>query len=554
MRHNQRLRKDVEELEHKSRRRDVLVDDTHIFSFYDALVPRDVWSAQQFERWRREAERKDAKVLFLSRQHLMRHAAVEITQERFPLSLELNGVSYALSYRFEPGHALDGVTMTVPLHLLNQVDERRCEWLVPGLLRDKVTQLIRGLPKNLRKHFVPVPQVVTAALVRMQPASTPLGHALSEVLAADTGVSVPEDAWQQADLPAFLRMNFKVVDDRAHELAMGRDIAQLREQLGVKARRHFSESAANRFERKGLTTFDLDELPEQVEFQRAGQTLIGYPALVDEGKSVALTLLDTEHDAEVATHRALRRLFQLATAEQVKFVARNLPGFQELALRYSLLLELEGGKADKSVVSERLRDELMEAICDRAFFVEEERVRSKAAFIARTAKAKSRLNDVAQEVCRVVAEILAEYHELRPRLNLRGVPVWQRAMTDIRNQLKALLPPGFIATTPFTRMRELPRYVKAMAMRLDKFSVNPAKDAQWQQEMQGWWQAWQGRMAADAQRGVFDPRIDEFRWMLEELRVSLWAQQLKTPYPISFKRLARYWEQATAPRSSAGNR
>jgi ATP-dependent helicase HrpA len=554
MRHNQRLRKDVEELEHKSRRRDVLVDDTHIFSFYDALVPRDVWSAQQFERWRREAERKNARVLFLSRQHLMRHAAEEITEERFPASLELNGVSYALSYRFEPGHALDGVTMTVPLHLLNQVDERRCEWLVPGLLRDKVTQLIRGLPKNLRKHLVPVPQVVTAALGRMHAASTPLGHALSEALAADTGLTIPEDAWPQADLPAFLRMNFKIVDDRAHELAMGRDIAQLREQLGVKARRHFSESAANRFERKGLTTFDLEELPEQVEFQRAGQTLIGYPALVDEGKSVALTLLDTEHDAEVATHRALRRLFQLATAEQVKFVARNLPGFQELALRYSLLLELEGGKADKSVVSERLRDELMEAICDRAFFVEEERVRSKAAFIARAAKAKSRLNDVAQEVCRVVAEILAEYQELRPRLNLRGVPVWQRAMTDIRNQLKALLPPGFIATTPFTRMRELPRYVKAMSMRLDKFSINPAKDAQWQQEIQGWWQAWQGRMAADAQRGVFDPRIDEFRWMLEELRVSLWAQQLKTPYPISLKRLARYWDQATAPRSSAGNR
>jgi ATP-dependent helicase HrpA len=275
---------------------------------------------------------------------------------------------------------------------------------------------------------------------------------------------------------------------------------------------------------------------------------------VDEGKSVALTLLDTEHDAEVATHRALRRLFQLAAAEQVKFLARNLPGFQELALRYSLLLELEGGKTDKSAVSERLRDELLEAICDRAFFVEDEPVRSKAAFNARVAKAKSRLNDVAQEVCRVVADILAQYVELRPRLNLRGVPVWQRAMTDIRNQLKALLPPGFIALTPLVRLREFPRYVKAVAMRLDKFSISPAKDAQWQQEIQSWWQAWQARMAADAQRGVFEPRVDEFRWMLEELRVSLWAQQLKTPYPISFKRLARYWEQATAPRSSAGNR
>jgi ATP-dependent helicase HrpA len=554
MRHNGRMRQEVEGLEHKSRRRDVLVDDAHIFAFYDGIVPADVWSAQQFERWRREAERSNPKLLFLSRQYLMRHAAEEVTEERFPDAIELNGVRYPLAYRFEPGHPLDGVTMTVPLHLLNQVDERRCEWLVPGLLRDKVTQLIRGLPKNLRKHFVPVPQVVTAALSRMQPGSLPLTEALSQALLDETGVVVPLEAWAAAELPAFLRMNFRVIDDQKHELAMGRDIAALREELGVKARRHFSEAAANRLERKGLTTFDIDELPDQVEFKRNGQELVGYPALVDEGKSVALTLLDTEHDAQVATHRGLRRLFQLAAGEQLKFIARNLPGFQELALRYALLLELEGGKNDKTAVSERLRDELLEAICDRAFFVEDEPVRTRAQFGARVTKAKSRVNDVAQEVCRVVAAILAEYQTLRPRLNLKGVPVWQRAMTDIRNQLKALLPPGFIASTPLSRLREFPRYLAAIGMRLDKFSVNPAKDAQWQQEIQGWWQAWQARMAADAQRGVFDERIEEFRWMLEELRVSLWAQQLKTPYPVSFKRLARHWEQVTAPRSSSGGR
>jgi ATP-dependent helicase HrpA len=554
MRHNQRLRKEVEELEHKSRRRDVLVDDMHIFAFYDALIPREVWSGQQFERWRREAERTNPRLLFLTRQHLMRHGAEDITEERFPASIELNGVRYALSYRFEPGHVLDGVTMTVPLHLLNQVEERRCEWLVPGLLRDKVTQLIRALPKNLRKHFVPVPQVVTAALEHMHPASGPLPQALSDALLAVSGVAVPVEAWPLAELPAFLRMNFRIIDDQSRELAMGRDIAQLREELGVKARRHFSESAAHRFERKGLMSFDLDELPDQVEFQRAGQKLIGYPALVDEGKSVALSLLDTEHEAELATQRGMRRLFQIAAAEQVKFVARNLPGFQDLALRYALLLELEGGKADKTTVSERLREELLEAICQRAFFIEDESVRTRAAFNARVIKAKSRLNDVAREVCRVVGEVLAEYQELRPRLNLRGVPVWQRAMTDIRNQLKALLSPGFIASQPFARLREYPRYLKAIGMRLDKFSLNPAKDAQWQQEIQAWWQAWQARMSSDSQRGVFDTRIEEFRWMLEELRVSLWAQQLKTPYAVSFKRLARYWEQATLPRSSAGDR
>jgi ATP-dependent helicase HrpA len=553
MRHNQQLRRDVEELEHKSRRRDVLVEDAHIYAFYDAIVPNDVWSGQQFERWRRDAERSNPKLLFLTRPYLMRHAAEDITEERFPNILELNGVRYSLSYRFEPGHLLDGVTMNVPLHLLNQVDERRCEWLVPGLLRDKLTQLIRGLPKSLRKHFVPVPQVVTAALEHMQPDNAALSEALSAALLTTTGVAVPADAWSVDELPAFLRMNYRVLDENERELAMGRDIAALREALGVTARRHFSESAANRFERSGLMTFDIDELPEQIEFQRASQTLIGYPALVDEGRSVALRLLDTEHDAKTATQRGLRRLFELSAAEQVKFIARNLPGFQELALRYALLLELDGSKPDKTAVSERLREELLAAICDRAFFVEDEPVRTRAAFNARVAKAKSRLNDVAREVCRVVNEILIEYQELRPRLTLRGVPVWQRAMTDIRNQLKALLPPGFIASTPWVRMKEFPRYLKAIALRLDKFSINPAKDAQWQQEIQAWWQAWQARMTADGERGAFDARVEEFRWMLEELRVSLWAQQLKTPYPVSFKRLARYWEQATAPRSSAVN-
>jgi ATP-dependent helicase HrpA len=543
LRDNQRLVLQVEELEHKSRRHDILVDESRIFGFYDERVPQDIASGQQFEAWRREAERDNPRLLFLARAHLMRHAAEEITQERFPETLELNGVPYTLSYRFEPGHALDGVTMTVPLHLLNQVDERRCEWLVAGLLREKVTHLIRELPKNLRKHFVPVPQVVTSAMEHLEPGSKPLTAALSEALRRVSGVEVAQDAWNLADLPPFLLMNFTVLDERGEELAMGRDIAELRARLGVKARRQFSESAADQFERKGLLSFDIEELPEQVEFTREGQRLIGYPALVDEGKSVRLTLLDTEHDAEAATLRGLRRLFQLAAPDQVKFVARNLPGFQDIALRYALLLELEGGKADKGAVSDRLREELIDAICDRALFVERERLRTRAAFDERVNKAKTRLTDVAQEVCRAVGEIVTEYQALRPRLNQHGVPVWQRVMTDIRNQLKELLRPGFIVSVPLARLRDYPRYLKAIQFRLDKFSINPAKDAAWQQQLQSRWQAYQGRVAADKQRGVHDPKLEEFRWMLEELRVSLWAQQLKTPYPVSFKRLGKTWSE-----------
>jgi ATP-dependent helicase HrpA len=542
LRHNQELKQEIEALEDKSRRHDVLVDEEQVFAFYDALVPKEVWSAQQFERWRREAERGNPKLLFLTRAQLMRHAAEEITEQRFPDAIEIGGVVYALSYRFEPAHPLDGVTITVPLHLLNQLDEQRCDWLVPGLLRDKLSHLVRGLPKNLRKHFVPVPQYVTAFMEVLAPGEGALLPALSAAIERKTGVQVPLDAWDVADLPPFLRMNFRVVDDdEGRELAMGRDLPALRAQLGVKARRQFTESARNKLERKGLTGWDFGELPEQIEFTRAGQSLVGYPALVDEGDSVALMVLDTEHDAQSATHRGLRRLFQLAAPEQVKFVARNLPGFQEMSLRYALLLELEGARADKGAISDRLRQELVDAICDRAFFVEDQPVRDANAFHARVTKAKTRLTEVGSEVCRVMNEILAEYQALRPRINQPGVPVWQRAMTDIRNQVKALLPPGFVVATPLPRLRQFPRYLRAIQFRLDKFTINPAKDAQWMQQIQSWWQAWQGRVQGDRQRGVYDARLEEFRWMLEELRVSLWAQQLKTPHPVSFKRIEKAW-------------
>jgi len=543
LRHNQALRREIEELEDKSRRRDVLVDEEAIFALFDAIVPSEVWSAQQFERWRREAERAEPKLLFLSREQLMRHAADEISQARFPEAIEIGGVAYDLSYKFEPGHPLDGVTMRVPLHLLNQLDERRCEWLVPGLLRDKVSHLLRGLPKNLRRNFVPLPQYVTTLLEVLEPGEGSLLNALSDTIRRKTGVEVPLEAWDCADLPPFLGMNFKVVDDAGAELAMGRNLAALRAQLGVKARRQFSESARSTFERKGLTAWDFGELPEQVEFNRGGQPLVGYPALVDEGSSVALMLLDTEHEAQAATRRGLRRLFQLAAPEPVKHLARSLPGFQEMNLRYALLLEIEGGKQEKGAVSDRLRQELTDAICDRAFFVEDEPIRDAGAFLARVAKARTRLMDVANEVCRVMNEILTEYQALRPRINQQGVPVWQRAMTDIRNQLRELLRPGFVVATPLPRLKHFPRYLQAIQLRLDKFSLNPAKDAHWMQQIQSWWQAWLARVQADRQRGVVDPKLEEFRWLLEELRVSLWAQQLKTPYPVSFKRLEKVWAE-----------
>lgn len=544
LRANQALVRDVQELEHKSRRHDVLVDAAVMTSFYDRVVPKGIWNLGAFEHWRKEAERANPRLLFMTREFLMRHAAAEVTVVRFPDAIEMNGVSYKLKYRFEPGHVFDGVTLQVPLHLLNQVDEHRCEWLVPGLLRDKVTELIKTLPKGLRKHFVPVPQVVTNVLDLLTPSETPLTTALSEALLTATGIEVANDAWDTSDLPAHLRMNYRVLDEHGNELASGRDLPALRMQLGVKARKQFTESARDSFERQGLTSWDFGELPEQVEFVRNGQKLIGYPAIVDDGKSVSLVLLDTEQEAEVATHKGLRRLFQLGAVEQVKFVGRNLPNLQEMALKYALLAELEGSRqSDKASMIDKLQNELVTAICDRAFFVETDPIRNADQFNARLVKARTRIVDVGNEVCRLTAEILTEYHVLRPRLQQPGAQAWQRLMNDIRAQLRALLPPQFLIEVPFLRLKNIPRYVRAIGFRLDKFPSNPTRDAQWQETIANFTRQLQQRREVDRVRGVHNPKLEEFRWMLEELRVSLWAQQLKTPYPVSFKRMEKAWSE-----------
>jgi ATP-dependent helicase HrpA len=541
--HNRRLIEDVQDLEHKSRKHDVLVDDESIYAFFNERVPEDIWSWAAFDKWRRDAERKDPGLLRLTREYLMRHAAADVTEDLYPEHMEIAGQRLRLDYRFEPGHALDGVTMMVPLPMLNQVDERRCEWLVPALLRDKVTHLIKGLPKGLRKHFFPVPQVVTSALEIMEPGTRPLGVALSAALLKKTGVEVPQDTWESIELPPHLRMNFRVVDDDNSEVAMSRNLVELRAELGVKARRSFTESAAVEFERKGLTGWDFGELPEIMEVDRGGQKIVGFPALVDDGDSVSLTLLDTEAEADAATRRGLRRLLQLALPEQMKFVARNLPGLTEMALRYTLLLEEQGVRGDKASIAERLREELVTAACDRAFFVDDQPVRDRKAFEARVAKAKMRVIEVANELCRLTAEILAEYHALRTALNDPRYKVWPRALADIRAQLKALLPAGFIASVPFERLKHYPRYLKAIPVRLTKLVANPDRDARWQEQLARYAQMLATREEQDRQRGVRDPKVAEFRWMLEELRVSLWAQQLKTPYPVSFKRLEKVWAE-----------
>lgn len=539
--HNRKLLEEIRELEHKSRRQDVLVDEDRMFAFYDARIPPDIVNGQAFEKWRREAERDNPRLLFMAREDLMRHGAEGVTETLFPESLLVAGVPCRLTYRFEPGHPLDGVTLSVPLALLNRVDEARCEWLVPGMIREKITALIKGLPKRVRTACVPVPDFVTGFLDSLPSPATdqgptegsvpPLTDALAAYIRQRTGLTVAADDWHPDELPAHLRMNIRVIDEAGAELACGRDLAELRHKLGQAAQLTFAQSAASEHEREGLTEWNFGDLPERIQFTRAGQNLVGYPALVDEGSAVALRLLDTQEAAERETRSGVRRLLWLALREQMRQWEKNLPSFNQIALQ-----------ARGVMTPEELKSDLLTAIADRAFIGDDPLPRTEKEFARQRERAKTRLPAVAQGLARLAGEIFAEYHTLNQRLAGRlPAPLVQ----DIRAQLAQLVRKNMFSETPWEQLGHFPRYLRAIGQRIDKYPGHAERDARHAADLKAWWQRYEERLETQRKAGRIDPRLTAFRWMLEEMRVSLWAQGLKTPYPVSWKRLEKAWQELT---------
>jgi len=526
--HNRRLVREIETLEHKSRRPDVLVDDALIFAFYDSLVPAGVHSGAAFDAWRREAEARNPRLLFLRREDLMRHEAAGITTDQFPHRIEMAGRAFALEYLHDPGGPRDGVTMTVPLLALNQVSAARCEWLVPGLLRDKVQRLAKSLPQKLRHRLGPLPEFAAQFAAAAAPADTPLAAAIARFARAERNLEIPLDAFRAETLPAHLAMNFRVVDEHGRQLAMGRNLAQLRAELGAQAGEQFSAVAKPAAARTGITDWDFGPLEEIMEVRDGGRTLIGYPALVDRGDSVALELLDAPERA-AAEHRAgLRRLFMLKLREQAKYLERNLPGLREMALAYAAIGDAGG-----------LKDQLVAATFERAC-MGEPLPRERAAFEARCAEARPRLALVAQELARLVGAILAEHHALGKRLQ-GAAKAFPEVVRDAQAQLARLLPKDFAAATPYERLQHFPRYLKAIALRLDKLRADPQRDARAYAEYAPLEQAWLREDLRSRRQGAPDRELAQFRWLLEELRVQLFAQELRTPVPVSVKRLQKVW-------------
>ncbi|WP_420996648.1 ATP-dependent RNA helicase HrpA [Cupriavidus sp. 30B13] len=537
--HNQRLTREIENLEHKSRRQDVLVDDELIFAFYDRLIPAEIHQQATFEQWYQSESARDRKLLYLNREELMRHEAAGITTDLFPKILPVAGVDMALTYHFEPGSHRDGVTLTVPLYALNQVRPERADWLVPGMVKEKVHLLLKSLPQKLRRHCVPLPDYAAGFVER-----NPFGEGeLLDVLIADiraqTGTLVRRADFKLETLPAHHTMNFKVVDEHGRQLDMGRNLAQLRAELGGQAQQSFQSIAAQSASQapaaepgqyEGLTGWSFGELPELLEIRKGNQTLFGYPALVDRGAHCDVEVFDDPQEAVRVHHVGLRRLFALQLREQVKFLEKNIPGLQQMAMQYMTL-----------GTQEMLRDQIVTVALERAC-LQAPLPRNEAEFAARKEEGRSRLNLLAQEIARLVGAVLAEYATL-PRKLVQAKP-FAAAHADMEAQLARLMGKQFVTDTPYQQLVHFPRYLKGIAMRIDKIKGDPARDTQRLQEMTPLLQQWQRaeKQLRQQGRGVEDARLDEFRWMLEELRVALFAQELRTPVPMSVKRLQKVWE------------
>ena len=617
--HNQRLIAEIRELEHKARRPDVLVDEEALFGFYDALVPAGLHNTAAFEQWRKQSEATQPKLLYMTREYLMRHAAADVSEAQFPGRVSVGDVYLKLAYRFEPTHPLDGVTLTVPLALLNQLDAARFEWLVPGMIREKVTAYLKGLPKQLRRHFVPVPDSVTEFLEEQdseskvarterentfprergkagmgaseehKPSTTtaensfppPRGkgtrdtafaersgagasaearspqaagfasnvsarrmggqreqggqglHSLTSALTKyahrKIGAPISTEDWEKADIPPHLKMNYRVVDDTGRELAMGRDLAKLKAELGQAAQLTFS-SAEPGVERAGLLKWDFGDLPEQISFTRDGRKLTGYPALTDEKDSVSIKLFDVREAAERSTRAGVTRLLRLELKEQMRNLAKTVDGLTQALMQVRTVIGADDMKED-----------LIAAITDRAFVGEDALPRNQKEYEAQRGRARTRLPAVSSAACRMFAAIAHEYHLSSQKIGA-AKGAMHRLAADLKAQLPRLIYKGFFNATPWEQLQHLPRYLKGMQLRLDKYGANPGRDDRHAVEIAALWKLYAEREEKLRKAGLADARLEDFRWQIEELRVSLFAQELKTPMPVSVKRLKKIWE------------
>ena len=558
--HNRRLIKEIEALEHRSRRPDVLVDDDLLFAFYESRIPKGVCNREGLKAHLKKTPDLDAQ-LRLEKADLMRHEAAGITVDRYPKLMKVGGAELNLTYHFEPGSPKDGVTLVVPLAQLNQVDGRRCEWLVPGMCEEKILLLLKTLPQKLRRHCVPLPDYAKSYLERKLDSNQfGVGDflvSLIEDIRKERGLEIKRTDFRLEALPLHSSMNFRLIDEHGRQLEVERNLTRLRSEYGQTARDAFqavaqevaqaelgiepsrqaitkSNSAgksdqARQVEQSGYRTWEFGELPETLEIQKGNKTLFGYPALIDRGDYCDLEVFDDLLEARKQHAHGLRRLFALGNKDTLKALQKQLPGIRELGLLFINVGSVES-----------LIDQILNLSIERAF-LNEPLPNNAEQFTERMQAGKPRLALIAQEISRHALAALQAYADLQKKM-AQAKAASPSAYADIQSQVQGLIFPKFVADIPYAQLVHLPRYLKAIAMRIDKMRSNPSRDAQcqkdWESVARPWQKLTQGSKGANYAM-TDDQALIDFRWQLEELRVALYAQELKTPTPMSLKRLEK---------------
>jgi ATP-dependent helicase HrpA len=496
-----------------------------LVDFFAGKLPEEIASTRALDAWYRKARPAEQASLRWSLDDVM-VGGTALDARAFPATLELGGQRYRLEYRFLPGDEADGVTVHLPLAMLNALPTARCEWLVPGLLGEKVAELIRGLPKSLRRNFVPAPDFARAFVEAEAPRDEPLAKALAGFLKRATGVDIGLAEFAAIELPAHFLMRYRLHDaddaqGQGKTLASGRDLQALRTQWEGKAREAFSRKTDVELTREDVTGWDFEEIPPQVH---ADGGLVAFPALVDLGQTVALRVFERRDEALDAHRQGVLRLLRNALVSDAKQARRRLPISNPLALKYAPLGGVEG-----------LRDDLLEGGFSDLLERHELDVRTAGTFEALRAQCSREVFAAGVERLKLAEPIIDAQAELKSWLQPPLLGFARASYDDLHEQLDALLVPGFLRDLPASRLVHYPRYLKAMRLRAERLRQDPSKDQQRMLQVMPYWRAYLQHRAAGAEADA----LAELRWLIEEWRVSLFAQELKTAEPVSAKRLAR---------------
>lgn len=534
----QQLIDDIQALEAKSRRRDILVDDQLIDDFYQQRIPDTVNSISTFECWREQVEKSEPQQLFIAREYLMQHDANRVSEAQFPKHMTLAGTALPLVYHFEPGHPDDGVSLQVPLAMLPTLPSHRLQWLIPGLLREKLIAIVKGLPRQWRRHFVPVPTYVDQVLaqLRQQPSSSspscpaldrPLLATISEQLYRLTGTQVPTDIWEAIEIDDYYRLNIQLLDDAGECIDRGRDLTLLRQRHRRQLQQQL-QTASHAIERAAVSHWDFGELPQTYRLNRDGATITAYPALVDKGDSVNLLLHDDPIEARYQSLQGVVRLALLSQRDSVKYLRKQLFKGRELALGAVAM----GNR-------QQVMDDILLAAMQRACFEQAPLPVNQRQFNQALEQGRGQFVETAQTIAQLLFTTLDKVIVIHRKIDQIHRPL---AIADIRQQLQHLLYPGCLYETPYHWLSQLPRYMQAICLRLEKVAGRVAKDRCSIEEIDVHWQRYLARrQELGKARCLQDKVLVEYRWSIEELRISLFAQTVKTLKPVSSQRLHKYW-------------